>query len=469
MRKVLIPIIVLTTLFRSGLLAQGNPNGFDFTLDKKVTKMRCVPCSEKGLCLVLEKKEKKNKYLIFNHFDTLFNLQYDTTINLSPETLPASCFYENGALVIICQKIVKSHFTGSGTLFIYHPDSRRMEQRDISGIPENAAAEWWHHYRGNFFFTLHTRNGEEVWFLPESATQPTPFTFTRENRGQVLATAVDTIQGKAVICFSSGERTMYFETDFYGKSSFANILNEPATQAQWLPVGHHHSVLMLYYHNDETFYIHPVNILNHKVLPSETIYCSDISNPSLPDRVKNKQTIIVVPHTFVNFLSGESWADSNRIACITELYYPEYYNYFNGWFVEPRFNGYRYDRADVHFFDTNGVFLTNVVFPYREETSLHSRLSKNLKIFHLQNDDILLYHYKAQELTTMLIDSAYQIKDPVRATDLPLPKIVFKKQRLAVDRFEPWYGDNQFMLTAFRINVLSQRKVGFIIRKLEYN
>ena len=469
MRKVLLPIIVLITLFRSGLLAQGNPNGFDIALDKKVTKMRCVPCSENGVCLVLEKKARHSKQLVINHFDTVFKTQFDTVLNIPSSMVPTNCFYEDGALVMVCQELVKSRLTGMGTLYIYHPGSRRVERREISGIPGIASAEWWHHYRGHFFFTAHTRNGEEVWFLPESASQPIPFSFTRENPGQVLTTAVDTAQGKAVICFSSGERTMYFETDFYGKSSFANILNEPATHAQWLPVGRNHSLLMLYYQGEEIFYLHPVNILNHKVIPSETIYCSDISSPSLPDRVKKKQTIIIAPHTFVNYLPGETLVDKDGISCVTELYYSEYYNYFNGWYIEPRFNGYRYERADVHFFDTNGVFRTNVIFPYDEESSLHSRVVRKLNIFSLQNDDILLYYQNAQQLTAMLLDSAYQTKDPIRTIDLPLPKIAFKKQRLAVDRFVPWYGDNQFMLTAFRINVLSQRKVGYVVRKLEYN
>ena len=468
MRKVLLTIIVLTILFRSGI-AQSIPNGFDIALDKKVTKLRCVPCSENGVCLVLEKKGKGIKQLILNHYDTLFRIQYDTTLTLSSGMFPASCFYEDGALVIFCQELVKSRLTGQGLLFIYHPDTRQLERRDISGIPGIASTEWWHHYHGQFFFTAHSRNGEEVWFLPESASQPIPFPFTQENPGLVLTTAVDTTQGKTIICFNSGERTMYFETDFYGKSSFANILNEPATQAQWLPVGRNHSMLMLYYQGEETFYIHPINILNHKVIPSDTIYCSDISSPTLPDRVKGKKTTIIVPHTFVNFLPGETNVSKNRLSCITELYYLEYYNYFNGWYIEPRFNGYRYERADVHFFDTNGVFLTNVIFPYDEESSLHSNIFKKLKIFPLQNKDILLYHQNGQQLTTMLLDSAFQTKDPVRTIDLPLPKITFKKQRLAVNSFEPWYGDNQFMLTAFRINVMSQRKVGFMIRKLEYN
>jgi hypothetical protein len=454
-------------IFCSGGFAQ-SPNSFSIALDKKTTKLRCVPCSEDGFCLVLEKKGKPNKQLRVSHYDTLFKMQFDTALTLSSTLLPTSCFYEDGALVIVCQKLVKSRLTELGTLYIYHPDCKRMEKREISGIPGITSAEWWHHYRGNFFFTVHTQNGKEVWFLPENTSQPIPFSFTRENPGQVLTTAVDTTQGKAIICFNTGERTMYFETDFYGKSSFANILNEPATHAQWLPIGHNHSVLMLYYEDDETFYIHPVNILNHKVMPSETIYCSDISKPNLPDRVKEKQTVITVPHTFVNFLPGETNVNKNRISCVTELYYLEYYNYFNGWYVEPRFNGYRYERADVHFFDTNGVFQTNVIFPYNEETSLHSHIAKKLKIFPLQND-ILLYHQNAQELTTMLLDDGYRTKDPIRTTDLPLPKITFKKQRLVVDRFEPWYGDNQFMLTAFRINVVSQKKVGFMIRKLEYN
>ena len=461
-------ILLTLTIFCSGGFAQ-SPNSFSIALDKKVTKLRCVPCSENGVCLVLEKKGKGIKQLIFNHYDTLFNKQYDTTLTLTSNMLPTSCFYEDGALVIVCQETVKSRLTGQGAIYIYHPDRRKMEKRDISGIPGNASAVWWHHYRGHFFFTAHTRNGEEVWFLPESASQPIPFSFTRENPGQVLTTAVDTAQGKAIICFSTGERTMYFETDFYGKSSFANILNEPSTYAQWLPVGGNHSMLMLYYQGEETFYIHPINILSHKVIPSDTIYCSDISSPTLPDRVKGKRTTIIVPHTFVNFLPGETSVSKDRIDCVTELYYPEYYNYFNGWYIEPRFNGYRYERADVHFFDTNGVFLTNVIFPYDEEASLHPSIFKKLKIFPLQNNDILLYHQNGQELTTMLLDSAYRTKEPIRSIDLPLPKITFKKQRLAVNSFEPWYGDNQFMLTAFRINVISQRKVGFMIRKLEYN
>ena len=460
-------LIVIATIFCSGGFAQ-SPNSFSIALDKKTTKLRCVPCSEDGFCLVLEKKGKPSKQLRVSHYDTLFKTQFDTVLTLSSTLLPTSCFYEDGALVIVCQELVKSRLTGMGTLYIYHPDGRKLENRELSGIPGVTSAEWWHHYHGHFFFTVHTQNGKEVWFLSKNASRPIPFSFTQENPGQVLTTAVDTAQGKAIICFTTGERTMYFETDFYGKSSFANILNEPATHAQWFPVGRNHSVLMLYYEDDETFYIHPINILNHKVMPSETIYCSDISKPNLPDRVKEKQTVIVAPHTFVNYLPGETNVNKDRISCVTELYYLEYYNYFNGWYVEPRFNGYRYERADVHFFDTNGVFQTNVIFPYNEETSLHSRVVKKLKIFPLQND-ILLYHQNAQELTTMLLDAGYRTKDPIRTIDLLLPKIAFKKQSFAVDRFEPWYGDNQFMLTAFRINVISQRKVGFVVRKLEYN
>ena len=463
-------ILVIITLFCSGGFAQSSPNGFSIALDKKVTKSRCVPCSENGVCLILEKKEKKIKQLIFNHFDTLSKIQYDTAMTLPSEVTPTSCFYENGALTVVCQKFVKSRLTDEEVLYIYHPEKRRMERRDISGIPGVTSAEWWHHYQGNYFFTVHARGGTEVWFLPESATKPMPFTFTRENPGLVLATAVDTTQGKAIICFTSGGRTMYFETDFLGLSSFANILNEPATHAQWISVSRNHSVLMLSYQDDETFYLHPVNILNHKVIPSDTLYCADIQVPtSMPANVKGKRTIIVTPHSYVSFLPSHTHVNKDRIFCITELYQPEYYNYFNGWYVEPRFNGYRFERADVHFFDTNGVFLTNVIFPYDESTSLHASITKNLKIFPLENKDLLLYQQYAQELTTMLLDPDCKIKDPLRTTGLPLPKVPFKKQSIVVDCFEPWYGHNQFLLTCFRIKILSQRKVGYEIRKIEYH
>ena len=459
-------LLLLLTIFCSGF-AQ-SPNSFSITLDKKVTKLHGVSCGEEGFCFVTEKKGKQNNQLCIKHIDTMMRLQIDTCMTLASNVKPLNCFYEDGMTVVFCQMFQKSRRTDKGLFVFYRPNDSRLDTVTVCGLPTDAVITHWHYHQGGLFFTTKSQHGDRVWYLPSGALRPTPFSFTKENPGQVLTTAVDTAQHKAVICFTSGGRTMYFETDFHGQSTFANILNEPATHAQWIPVGHNHSLLMLYYQNDETFYIHPVNILNHKVMPSETIYCSDISTPNIPDRVKNKQTIIVAPHTFVNFLPGETCVDKDRISCVTELYYLEYYNYFNGWYVEPRFNGYRFERADVHFFDTNGVFLTNVIFPYDESASLHASITKNLHIHSLQNNDLLLFQQYAQDLTTMLLDSDGKVKDPQRTNTLPLPKVPFKKQSIVVDRLEPWYGCDQFLLSCFRIKIVSQRKVGYEIRKIEY-
>ena len=468
--KHILPIIIVLTIFRSGLLAQSSPNGFDMMFDKKAKEVSIVTCAENGFCVVTESKSRKMHQLAFVHADTNMRQVWDTVLDVPHDLQVTRAFHEDGTLVVLGRHFQGTRITDRMTVFLYLIAAHQFETREIQALPMDASLANWHYHQGNLLFSTKAKLSDCVWFLPAGINEPFPFTFTRENPGRVLSLDVDTANGRAVLVFASGIRTMYFETDFHGKSSFANIIGEPATQAQWVPVNRNHSLLMLYFHDDENFEMHPVNILNHKVMPSDTIFCADIDVPKIdPFGTKAKKMIIVTPFSYVSFYPTYAGCTGDEIYCVTELYVPEYSNYFNGWYVEPRFNGYRYERADVHFFDTNGVFLTNVIFPYDEESSLHSHIIKKLKIFPLQNNDILLYYQNAQEQTSMLIDSAFKTKDPVRTTALPLPKIAFKKQRFAVDRFEPWYGDNQFMLTAFRVNVMSQRKVGYMVRKLEYN
>ena len=461
-----ITILLFLTILCSGGFAQ-SPNSFSVVLDKKITDWISLPCEKSGFCIVAEKKTKESKQLIINHFDTTMHIVFDTAYTLPSEWKRQYAFYENGAVVVLYRVYQKKYYSNQGLLVLYHPDSKTIEKREVSGLPVVEVSGEWHHYQGNILSYSIGKN-DKVWFLPKGATQPTAFPFTEENPGRVIATAVDTAQGKAIICFATGGRTAYFETDFTGKSSFANILNEPATNAHWVSVNHDHSLLILYFQDDETFYMHPVNILNHRVIPSETIYCADILVPqALPSGVINRQTVIISPNQYVSFLPTTTNRVNDRIYCITELYWPEYYNYFNGYYVEPRFNGYRYERADVHFFDTNGVFQTNVTVPFGEEGVLHSKIIYKLKISPLQNNDLLLYYREGQVLTTMLLDSTLKVKDPMRNADLPLPKITLKKQKLMVDRFMHWYG-NKFLLTDFRINVLSRAKTGYDATRLEY-
>lgn len=464
MKKLLL-IIILIALFRSGF-AQ-SPNGFDIVLDKNLKELRALPCGDEGFCLVSELKSRKFHQLSLSHYDTLMKLRREFTLPVPPERRLQEIFYEHGTVVVLCRTYNRTRITGEATLLLYRTADGQLDSVAVTGLPEDPTV-FWHHYKGNTTFVSKGRSGERVWFLPAGETVPYPFTFTQENPGSVLTTAVDTAHDKAVICFTSGGRTMYFETDFRGQSSFANILNEPATHAQWIPVGREHSLLMLYLHNEGTFYMHPVNILNHKVTPSETVYCAEISaSQKLPEGVKNKQTVIIPPYSYINYFPSYSGTVGDRVFCITELYYAEYYNYFNGWYVEPRFNGYRYERADVHLFDTNGVFQTNVVFTYDESTSLHTRIYNKLKICPLQSN-ILLYSQNAHELTTMLIDANGKVKSPLSTVDLPVPLVPFKNQRILVDRLDPWYGGNRFLFTAYRINMASQQKIGYQARKLEY-
>ncbi len=466
MRKVLITIIVLITLLCSGGHAQ-SPNSFSVALEKKISDWVTVPCEESGFCVVAEKKLKENKQLIINHFDTAMHTVFDTAFTLGLDSQGQFIFYENGALVVF-HRVYNKRQAGRGTLLLYHLDSKTIDSLEITGLPADGGSGWWHHYNGNIVFSDKGKRGDQVWFLPAGATQPLPFSFTQTNHGEVVALNVDTTSGKAIICFSSAGRTAYFETDFTGKSSFANILNEPATSAQWISVSRNHSLLMLYYEDDKTFYLHPINILNHKVMPSETIYCADILVPeTLPNNATKKQTIMITPNSYISFLPSYISLNDDRISCITELYWPEYYNYFNGMYVENRFYGYRYERGDVHFFDTNGVFQTNITFPYGNEGVIQQNIHYKLRIRPLQNNDLLLYYRDGQVLTTMLLDSTLKVKDPMRIADLPVPQIPLKKHKIVVDKFAPWYR-NKFLLTNFRINTLSREKTAFDATRLEY-
>ena len=458
-------ILLTLMIFCSGF-AQ-SPNSFSVVLEKKITDWITVPCEEQGFCVVAEKKLKDYKQLIINHFDTTMHTVFDTAFTLGLDSQGQFAFYEDGTLVVF-RRINNKHQTGRGTLLLYHLDSKTIDSLEITGLPANGGSGWWHHYNGNIVFSDKGKRGDQVWFLPAGATQPLPFTFTQENHGDVVALSVDTLCGKAIICFSSGGRTAYFETDFTGKSSFADILNEPATSAQWISVGRDHSLLMLYYEDDNTFYMHPVNILNHKVMPSETIYCADILVPeTLPNNATKKQTIMITPNSYISFLPSYINLVDGRISCITELFWPEYYNYFNGMYVENRFYGYHYERGDVHFFDTNGVFQTNVTFPYGNEGVTQQNINYKLRISPLLNDDLLLYYRDGQMLTTMLLDSTLKVKDPMRVSDLPVPQIPLKKQKIVVDRFVPWYH-NKFLLTNFRLNTFSREKNGYDATRLEY-
>lgn len=469
MRKVLITILVLTTILCSGGFAQSGPNSFSIALDPNLKDVRTLSCGEEGFCIYTEKKTRKIHQITLTHCDTLLQKQWDTTLVLPDDWKQHQIFYENDALVILFRFYQRSNFTDKGIFMLYHPKNKTFETQEVSGLPTIAGLELWHHFEGNTLFASMEKNGDNVWFLPKGSSTPLPFSFTRENPGYVLDVKVDTAQRNAVICCTSGGRTMYFETDFLGKSSFANIINERASNAQWIPVGKDHSVLMLYYENDETFYMHPINILNHKVIPNEEIYCADILVPkSLPATAKTKRTIIVTPHSNVSFLPTYAQCANGRIYCTTELYYAEYYNYYNGWYVEPRFNGYRYERADVHFFDTNGVFLTNTTFPYNEEYSLHSTILKKLRVNALPDSTTLLYTLSKYDITTMLLDEKLKIKDPVRTSDITLMGATYSLRTTRVDAIEPWYGQNRFLLTAYKIRPGSTQRIGLIVNKVEY-
>ena len=470
MMKHLVTILFLLIIFRSGSLAQSSPSGFDLAFDKKAKEVSIVTCAENGFCVVTESKSRKMHKLAVVHADTAMQPVWDTVFSVPQNWQVSRVFHEDGTLVVLCRHLQGSRMTDSLSVLLYHTVSRKFETREVGGLSGDAVATSWHYYHGNLIFSTKAKSTDGVWYLPAGVSTPFPFTFTQENPGRVLSLDVDTANDMAVVVFNSGDRTLYFETDFQGKSSFANVIGEPATHAQWIPVNRNHSVLMLYFHDNDNFMMHPVNILNHKVMPSDTLFCADILVPKIePMGAKAKRTIIVVPYGNIRFFPTYSGSVGDKIFCVTELYGLEYSNYFNGWYVESRFDGYRYERADVHFFDTNGVFRTNVTFPYGEDSPLRTSVYKVLNVRDLPNGDILLYHLDSRTLSTMLLDSVCALKSPVSSADIPLlGQGYVGRYKIVPGAMQWWYG-NRFLLIAYRMNPGSQRKEGVMVRKMKYN
>ena len=84
MRKVLISILVLTTLLCSGSFAQ-SPNSFSIAIDNKVKEVRTIPCEEKGFCIYTETKTRKVHEFTLAHSDTLLKLRWDTAMVIPKE------------------------------------------------------------------------------------------------------------------------------------------------------------------------------------------------------------------------------------------------------------------------------------------------------------------------------------------------------------------------------------------------
>jgi hypothetical protein len=94
---------------------------------------------------------------------------------------------------------------------------------------------------------------------------------------------------------------------------------------------------------------------------------------------------------------------------------------------------------------------------------------KVLNVRDLPNGDILLYHLDMQKLSTMLLDNACKLKSPVSSADVPLLGMGYSgRYKIVPGAMQWWYG-NRFLLSAYRVNPGSQRKVGLMARKMEYN
>ena len=101
MKKVLLPIIVLIVLIRSGVLAQSGPNGFAMSLDKHEKATLSAPCGEDGVCVLTESATRKLHRMTFVHIGTDLKPRWDTTLTLPAEWKRQQFFHEDGTVVCL--------------------------------------------------------------------------------------------------------------------------------------------------------------------------------------------------------------------------------------------------------------------------------------------------------------------------------------------------------------------------------
>ena len=123
MRKVLISILVLATIFCSGGFAQSGPNSFSIALDPKLKDVRTLSCGEEGFCIYTEKRTRKIHQITLTHCDTLLQKQWDTTMVLPDEWKQHQIFYENGVHCGV-EVVDDQLFVFFQLLFRHHAESR---------------------------------------------------------------------------------------------------------------------------------------------------------------------------------------------------------------------------------------------------------------------------------------------------------------------------------------------------------
>lgn len=467
-KTVILLLFALSCIFS---MAQDAFNCLDVNLNN-VNDVRCIPCGSHGFCMVKSSLISDSLRIEFERYDTLMQKLSDTSLFVDASLSIAGCNYENGEVLLLLKTDVAKKQSLFSVVIIGLDDNYIL----VKKLLDNQAVmrvENLCHFSGNLLFSTKDKDtGDYLWFMPSEGSETFPFDFNQRFRMRLLSALADGESGEFVFCVSADGKTFYFQTDPRGKSIFANVIQENSTAASINKISKGHYLMTFNDEKEDVLILRIATVLDNKLSHKSFLnyYLRGDSRHSLEklESLTSGKLLTAEPYNAV-FSPASCFTGNGMLAEIVDVYIPEYEQYYNGHFYDTRFYGYRHQHANVVFYDTNGNFVTSMKMPFNDSQMIHSSAFSKTRVSFLGDGHILLYFMDDNGFTTQLLDSKFEVADPVRTDEIPLRSRVYKKRNAEVDFFVQWYGASNFLLGAKQFSADRKNKpLGYIVNKLIY-
>ncbi len=410
-------------------------------------------------------------------YDTMMQHYFDTTFLLLNDFFIKNTNFENDELMILFEsRQPRKQFLRK--IVLYDLRSKVLAIKDLNQFQEFEDLKDIHHFGKNIIFTVsEKKQGDKLFILENEATVAHQFDFTKDFFTKVLNTYADGESKHFLTCISSEDKTFFFKLDANGKSVFANVIDNDyykSSDAFISKVGESKYMTILRSEEDWGVVFRSTLVDGDavKYLPYHKSYFYIREGHSNPWEQLDSLTSGVLLSSVPQYtsISPVKFFHSDKYTAVTmDFYKPEYYQYYNGYYYDTRFYGYRYDHADVLIYNNDGTLAGPLQMSYDDSHNLHSTVISKTKVAFLDNGEVLLYYMDSEGFTTQLLNSEFKVIDPVRTQEIPLRSRRYAMRNAEVDIFVPWFGRNNFILGAYQYSKDSKNsKVGYIINKLKF-
>lgn len=378
-------------------------------------------------------------------------------------------YSNNTAFLLLKNKISRKESEWS--IVLYDFSENRFEIKKIESFYNFNSVLAVQNIKGNIFLSFSDKQKYNyVLFLPKNVDKPVEFSFSSTTSTKFLAVTTDVIRDEFIFSLLASGKVFLFKTDLAGNSKFAKIIDENnADYAFFRTLASDKHQLYLFKNSGSFNTFRVYNLDEEAVVSNSTVYYTASYNDKLtfPDSLKSKLLFKTSQET--ELTDPRMYVGKDMTAVVYDLYQSEYQNYYNGHFIDRRFYGYRYLRAEIVIFDTIGNLLNQLTMPYDDSHNLHTVLVGKTQVAFLKNGDFLLYYMDSEGLTTYLLDDKYRTKDPIRTQSIPLKSKVYQRRNAEIDVFSSWYDCNNFIISAFQYSKeVKNKKVGYIVNKIVF-